>query len=700
MMPIARVREMIWAAVLGLSSYAGAAPDMVVESFDALQLPPTLHVENLRAERVTDSGDGGALELRGLGGKAGSAVLTPPKEGWDWSPCAGVSIEYANPGKDPLTVGIRLDSRGADEKLLRIQRTLTLPAGFDRAVPLFFTNGNAGPYWGMRGIPLYGPLTKTGFELTSANVNSARITRVEIILDNSARDICLRLDNITAFDADSPLARLVPHPFIDRFGQYLHEDWPGKIHHEEEFREAREREEAALDAAPALAGRDEYGGWAGGPQLEATGWFRTEQVDGRWWLVTPAGHLFFSLGMDCIPHGDSTFIDARPDWFEWTPQSGEPLSEFLGSVSGVHSMAETIEGKGRCLNFHNANLKRKFGDTWEAQSRELAYRRLRAWGFNTLGAWTRGDITAQSPLPYVVQGGSAHTRALEGNTGYWGKLLDVFDPDFAPKTDQAIAAQTAAHRGNPMVLGYFIDNEMSWTGIARSTLASPPAQPARQVFVEQLKAKYGSLEALNAAWEANAADWDDLRLPATPKGTCRGDIDAFEYQFGRKYFETVAGALHTHAPHQLYLGCRFTLVYCPEAVLRACAELADVVSINAYLPQMDPTRFTELGKPVIIGEFHFGALDRGLFHTGLQPADNQADRASKYVRYVESVAANPTFVGCHWFQYVDQPATGRTLDGENYAIGMVSVADVPHAELVEAARALHQRLYSERGARH
>jgi hypothetical protein len=30
------------------------------------------------------------------------------------------------------------------------------------------------------------------------------------------------------------------------------------------------------------------------------------------------------------------------------------------------------------------------------------------------------------------------------------------------------------------------------------------------------------------------------------------------------------------------------------------------------------------------------------------------------------VMDHPSFVGAHWFQYTDQPLTGRTLDGENY----------------------------------
>jgi len=232
-------------------------------------------------------------------------------------------------------------------------------------------------------------------------------------------------------------------------------------------------------------------------------------------------------------------------------------------------------------------------------------------------------------MPITVTGGSARPRAIEGSQGYWGKMTDVFDPAFGPETEKSIESLTKPFRDNPRVIGYFIDNEMSWSNIPASALASPPEQPARVAFIADLKAKYGSLEALNTAWNTEAKDWDSLRLPASPTTASRTDADAFEYRFGRHYFDTVAGALRKYAPNQLYLGCRFTLVYCPENILRACAEVVDVVSINCYSSEIRPDMYAGLGKPVIIGEFHFGATDRGMFHPGLEAAADLAERGRK-----------------------------------------------------------------------
>jgi hypothetical protein len=65
-------------------------------------------------------------------------------------------------------------------------------------------------------------------------------------------------------------------PFIERYGQYKHKDWPGKVLADADFTANRQREDAELAAQPGPAGLDRYGGWAAGPQLEATGHFRVE----------------------------------------------------------------------------------------------------------------------------------------------------------------------------------------------------------------------------------------------------------------------------------------------------------------------------------------------------------------------------------------------------------------------------------------
>ena len=116
-------------------------------------------------------------------------------------------------------------------------------------------------------------------------------------------------------------------------------------------------------------------------------------------------------------------------------------------------------------------------------------------------------------------------------------------------------------------------------------------------------------------------------------------------------------------------------------------------SINVY--EYEPTKQIErtariTGRPVLIGEFHFGVPENGL-GAGLVQTRDQLERGKGYRYYVEEAAALPAVVGAHWFTWRDEPVLGR-MDGENYNIGFVDVTDRPYPELVEAAKAAHRRL--------
>jgi len=178
-------------------------------------------------------------------------------------------------------------------------------------------------------------------------------------------------------------------------------------------------------------------------------------------------------------------------------------------------------------------------------------------------------------------------------------------------------------------------------------------------------------------------------LPPEALGNPAVILAAFSRRFADAYFRTVAEALHRHDPDHLYLGSRF-YSQTSEAV-EACARWCDVVSFNRYVRSIadDPdewARFHRLGKPALIGEFHFGSVDRGVFWDGLVGVGRESERGPAYARYLRSVADNPDFVGAHWFQYSDQPLTGRTLDGESAHVGFVTVADLTYQDFAVAAR--------------
>jgi hypothetical protein len=301
--------------------------------------------------------------------------------------------------------------------------------------------------------------------------------------------------------------------------------------------------------------------------------------------------------------------------------------------------------------------------------------------------------------PYTDTIGSGGVKMIEGSEGYWGKFPDVFDPGFAAKARRQMEARRGGSAGDPWCIGYFSDNEMSWgdeVSLAVAALRSPPTQAAKVAFLEDLKTKYGDISKLNSAWGTRHESWQALAeaREAPDKQKARSDLEAFYTRAAEQYFRTMREAIKAVAPHQLYLGCRFAWVS-PRAA-KAAAKYCDVVSYNLYRTSVADFKFNGgADVPLIIGEFHFGALDRGLFHTGLVPVRDQAARAQAYEDYVLGARRHPQFVGCHWFQYCDEPVTGRVYDEENYQIGFVDVADTPYAEMIDASRAVAEQLYRE-----
>jgi hypothetical protein len=232
--------------------------------------------------------------------------------------------------------------------------------------------------------------------------------------------------------------------------------------------------------------------------------------------------------------------------------------------------------------------------------------------------------------------------------------------------------------------------------LATAALASPSEQAAKKVFLADLQKKYGAIEKLNNAWGVSHSSWAALAESRTPpdEQKAKEDLGAFYTKIAEEYFRHCREAVKQVAPDNLYLGCRFAWVN--DRGARAAAKFCDVIGYNLYRDDVADFELPEgLDKPVVIGEFHFGALDRGMFHTGLRPTASQRDRAAAYRNYVTGALRNPHFVGAHWFQFGDQATTGRG-DGENYQIGLVDICDKPYPETIEAVRKVGNAMYKTR----
>lgn len=547
--------------------------------------------------------------------------IRPPKNGdaWDWSKVERLEVAVSN--RSDVTERVTVGVGGEQERILTHQ-TSGVPAHSVRKITVmlncspYATDGHVLPNGSMKSlIPCCNdsPLAKT----TIVTVYSEQ-PGTQHPFDFSI------LGMRTLRSANSPQVLHADSfcPFVDRYGQFKHGEWPGKIHSDEELRAAYAAEDAWLVAHSSSPTPDvnEYGGWTAGPQLDSTGFFRVEKVDGRWWFVDPCGRLFFSFGVNSILHPNHpTQIKGRETWFE-----DVPLDKNGSSLEKV------------CLA--GRNLARRFGERWHTPFARSVHDRCKAWGLNTLGCWCQPYVTMMRRTPYTATIGISSKTVLPSMKKVHGRAVpDVFSQKFVEDLSSQAEKLAQTVRDDPWCIGVYVDNEIDWQ-------------------------------------------------------SCGGDVAAA----AEKYYSTVRKTLKAKLPNHLYLGSRIHSA--PKEVWLAASRHCDVVSSNIYMrePADDLERYAP-DKPLLIGEFHFGARDCGMFGGGMVEVADQRERGECLRRYVEACLENPRCVGCHWYMFHDEPLTGR-LDGENWNIGLVSVCDVPYPEMVEALRDVAALLYVRRAA--
>ncbi len=480
-----------------------------------------------------------------------------------------------------------------------------------------------------------------GFTGSVGSISQVDSVGVEMRLPIDSPTLEIRHMRLTMEPEDSILS---PLPIVDRFGQWIPDEWNGKASTLEELKARWDEESKNLHSEGFNVSK--YGGYLD-TKVKATGFFRVEKVDGRWWLVDPEGHLFFSAGSTCIHTGGSfARVQGREYAFEtFLPDSLIASDPILEKAS-----------------FYGWNLYRRYGDNWYDKWKEMTFRRMDNWGLNTIANWSDKNL------------GQSHRKAYVATLRGWGfsaetmGMPDVYDPEYANKVDAAAKKQCVPLRDDSFLLGYFVGNEPPWPGRELELV---------QVILE------GDDTPMKSALEKylNEGDTPERRI-------------SFVYDTYHKFITTVNAAIKRHDPNHLNLGLRFG-GNPPDEIIKASSDIGfDVFSLNIYGYTTYKDRLERIdqltGLPIIIGEFHFGTPGRGLA-PGLAQTKNHEERGVAYRYYVENAAAHHSIVGTHWFQWWDQPSTGR-YDGENYNIGFVSVTDLPYEKLVQSVRDTHLRI--------
>ncbi len=527
----------------------------------------------------------------------------------------------------------------------------TMSATYQAGLPGCWLNFHSGPFGTL------GQVDSLGIALVSPiGTQSIQIKNVELTMEPQ--------DSIYS-----------PIPLVDKFGQWIPAEWPGKAKTDDELQAAWAEEDASLK--PGDFSYSKFGGYAN-TQVKATGFFRVEKVDGKWWFVDPEGHLFYSTGSTGIgPRIDVSRIQGREYIYAELPPTAELAIPGLpvqrpaaaadrpsaGQQQGSPQGARP-QGAGRQpgYSFYTWNLFRRFGSDWYQKWMDFTVRRMDAWGLNTIANWSDATLGGSQRKPYVVSiGGWGNNASTMG-------MPDVYAPDYASTVDASAERQCAQRKDDPYLIGYFIGNEPIW-----------PGREAELIDIiikgEETPMKAALLKHLQAG------DTKERRLE-------------FVYNTYSKFVSLVDKAIKKYDPNHLNLGLRFG-GSAHEQLINASKESFDVFSINVYGYSINSDLLQRIadisGLPIVIGEFHFGTPGRGLA-PGLAQVSNQEERGVAYRYYVENCAANPAVVGTHWFQWLDQPSTGRN-DGENYNIGFLDVTDRPYKEFIDAVIETNKRFY-------
>lgn len=388
---------------------------------------------------------------------------------------------------------------------------------------------------------------------------------------------------------------------------------------------------------------------------------------------------------------------ARTNQGVWWFLSPQNQTEFLNGVTTVQPALRGRDPRGP--NYLSSDWD---GQADQASLTSWAQRtlsRVQSMGFKNLGAWCN---------PALHQLAVPMTQDL--NVWHWVPYdARLYSPDWKSSAEVAIRDQAAPLRENHDLIGYYIDNELNWDDDAVGPRVYfdqlPPTDPNRCEVVRVIRDTWSSVGAFNRDWNTTFHDWSELeRHPKLPVGDKRG-YDLLDSRwlthYARSYFEMTTSLIRKYDPNHLILGCRYR-GWAPAEVPEASRGLTDAQSLNYYASDalLDYNTFRSISQdsdqPLIVSEYTFHSLDgrsgnRNLSRFPGLVAD-QAARAAGYREMTARLARVPYVIGADWFQWMDEPPSGRLGDGEDANMGVVDVHDKTYDALADAVRTTAPRL--------
>ena len=392
---------------------------------------------------------------------------------------------------------------------------------------------------------------------------------------------------------------------------------------------------------------DRYGGIISDVRYEATGYYYTTQIEGRWWVIDPLGYPCYIRGINHLVYAYSGSIyqtNAMRAVYGSAEKWAIATTRWLQNDLGINAVSN-----------YSVDL-------------EDVENGMTGYAYNTGGL---GKYAS-------VNGLKVNTG---GNTQFTYGAMPCFNPAFEEFAQSHITEQIrTAFSADIEYLGFFTDNELP--------------------VLENMLTTYLTLDySVPVNYYEYACAWTWFTRFTGKDNAAIADIKVYGDELGvnlydlfrgfvyDRYFSVVQPIVKSNAPNHLYLGVRMEIngdkLWDSEWITRVAGYWVDVLCINYYYTWEIPADNLENigrwgGKPLMITEF-YSKGDDAISSEGT-PFPNhegagwvvktQEDRGHFYQNFTLRLLESEYCIGWLYFQYIDNDPLDDIKDvtsGQSYS---------------------------------
>lgn len=363
------------------------------------------------------------------------------------------------------------------------------------------------------------------------------------------------------------------------------------------------------------------------------------EVNGAWWLVTPAGELFVSLGLNGVQ----------------APAMLTPRSQ----RHTLNRYGEDFVGADGLWNPAGEGVRRWLGHV---------RKEFQQWGFNTFGYHTVAPREQLGGgLYYVCQ------ACGQSPSGY----PDLFSAAFVADLDRRLSAVCAEARSDAACLGYAFADQPPWqeTPLAaglhpwvRQLAEAPAATAGKQAWLGILRTNHGSAASAAQVYGLAAEGWDDLAQARdwNPGDGAGGpDNQAMLALLADRWYRLHSQIVRREDPDRLILGDQLHAGPdgLPEFLVPVVSEYTDLLFVAGDVPFATQAESLRLLHQ---------RTDLPVLLASSSPAPGPQEMGPGYADQLRAIMEAGYVVGWHYDGYLDPTAAEGAPRGLVGPLGTVN----------------------------